>query len=266
MENIFQITVNIVIPVLTGTLFFVLAWYVKRIAPLRTLVTGDLTYKGAFWGFICFGIYFGSRPLQILLGPHPMPLIVNNIREFFLIGLFTPAVFIAMMSLVFGPDKIKKVFIKSIFIFCIALASVFVIVNVFAIGGSETIFKIGGWTAHDGLWFDNPNTKVRSLMVILFVIRVIDPVLIIFLAGCIVLWKAMNYPEERKKFYDNMPKKLLFMSLADFCFSLSMLSVGFLYIFGHIPNQWWIYYVGGLLAGIFELISLRMSVKKQVNL
>ncbi|MFH1282576.1 MAG: hypothetical protein ABII27_02820 [bacterium] len=262
----FQILVNIIIPVAAGIVFFCLAWYIKQIAPMRTLVTGGLTYRWAFWGFIFFGIYFGSRPLQIMLGPHPMPLIVNNIREFFLIGLFAPAVFVAMMSLVFGSEKILNIFVKGFFALCICLATIFVIVNIFAIGGSMEIFSLGEWKMYDGLWFGNPNEKVRSLMGLLFVIRLIDPVMIIIIAACIVLWRSLTYPAEKMRIYDNMPKKLFFMFLANICFSLSMLSVGFLYIFGKVPNQWWIYYVGGLLSGMFEFISLRLPVKSKVNL
>jgi hypothetical protein len=265
-ENIGLIILNIVVPVITGILFFVIAWFLKNIAPMRTLVTGELTYKWGFWGFIFFGIYFGSRPLQLLLGPYPMPLIVNCIREFFLIGLFAPSVFIAMMSLVYGPEKILDVFIKALFAVCITLALVFVVVNIFVIGGSEELFSMGAFKAYDGQWFANPDAQTRAFMVVLFAIRFLDPVLIIFLAGCIVFWNALHYPEEKKRIYDNMPKKLIFTALANFSFSISMLSVGILYIFGKIPNQWWIYYIGGLFAGIFEFISLYMPVKNRVNL
>jgi len=38
---------------------------------MRTLVTGEKTYKGAAWGFAFFGVYLVTRPLQILLGPAP---------------------------------------------------------------------------------------------------------------------------------------------------------------------------------------------------
>ncbi|MCB4757718.1 MAG: hypothetical protein LHV69_11940 [Elusimicrobia bacterium] len=92
----FPIFLNIVIPLLSGMVYFALARYVRHIGPVRTLVTGKLTYDSAYYGFIFFGVYLATRPLQILLGPHPMPLIINIIREFFMIGLFGPAVTVAM--------------------------------------------------------------------------------------------------------------------------------------------------------------------------
>jgi len=42
-----------------------MAKYVHHIRPLRTLITGELTYRGAFFGFLFLGIYLASRPIQI---------------------------------------------------------------------------------------------------------------------------------------------------------------------------------------------------------
>jgi len=70
-----------------------------------------------------------------------------------MIGLFAPAVFIAMMSFVFGSDKIIRPFINAMFGLGIVLAIVFAIANIFAIGGSQEIFSIGSYKAYDGLWF-----------------------------------------------------------------------------------------------------------------
>jgi len=257
---------NIVVPLAAGSLFVILALYIRTVTAMRTLVTGELTYRLAFWGFLFFGFYFGSRPIQILLGPHPMPLVVNCVREFCLIGLFAPAVFLAMMSLVFGSERITRRYLIGFTGGCLLLAVIFVVVNAYAIGGSRPLFSVGGWQAYDGSWFGNPDARVRALMKVLFIIRLLDPVLLIFLAGCIVMWKALSYPADKRKLYDNMPKKLALTALADFSFSLSMLAVGLIYLFNKVPNQWWIYYIGGLLSGILEFISLRLPVRSRVRL
>ena len=111
-----DIFANIIVPIISGIIFIGLARYAIYLIPLRTLVTGARTYKSAALGFFCFGLYLITRPVQILLGPHPMPLIVNNIREFFMIGIFAPAVFVAMMNWVFGIDKVSKKFTAFCFI------------------------------------------------------------------------------------------------------------------------------------------------------
>jgi hypothetical protein len=262
-REFFPLFLNVVIPVIAGVVYFALAKYVHHIGPLRTLIAGELTYTGAFWGFLFLGIYLASRPLQIL-GPHPWPLIINNIREFFMIAIFGPAVFVAMMSFVFGSDNIPRSWVMAIFGVGAVLAAAFVVINCYAIGGSEEIFRVGRWSAHDGLWFKEADGR-RRLMSLLFLIRFINPIFLVFLAGTFVIWHAKNYPPEKRALYDNMPRKLMFMGAACYAFSLSMLSVGLLYLFLHIPNQWWIYYVGALGAGLLETISLSLPMKRHVN-
>jgi hypothetical protein len=231
---------------------------------LRTLITGELTYRGAYWGFLFFGVYLASRPLQILF-PHPWPLIVNNIREFGLIAIFGPAVFLAMMSLVFGSDQIPRRIIGGVLGLGFLLATIFVVVNIFAIGGSEEIFRVGSWSAHDGLWFKNPSLPRRELMRILFIVRLVDPVFLILAAGTVVFWHAKHYPPEKKILYDNMPRKLRLLGFSCYAFSFSMLSVGLLFLVTHIPNQWWVYYVGALVAGFLETLSLSFPMKRHVQ-
>ncbi|MBI3291461.1 MAG: hypothetical protein HYZ73_01435 [Elusimicrobia bacterium] len=264
--ELFPIATNIVIPLLGGAVFFALARYVSHIAPMRTLVTGQLTYQGASWGFACFGLYLATRPLQILLGPHPFPLLINNLREFCLMGFFAPAVLIAMLSLCLGSDRVTHVVIYSLFALCFSIAVAFVGLNVFAIGGSEVIFHIGGYPAHDGLWFKNPSVQGHQLMNILFVLRVIDPVLLLCVAGGVVLWHAYHYPAEKRAIYDNMPKKLYLLAAAVLSFALSMGAVGVLALWWHLPNQWWVYYVGALVSGILESLSLSLPVKHAVHI
>ena len=266
MSEFFVIFINVAVPILAGIVYLAMARYVKHIAPMRTLVTGKLTYDGAYWGFLMLGAYLATRPLQILLGPHPMPLIVNNIREFLMLALFGPAVTVAMLSLVLGSANVPKMLVRGLFGFGILMGTLFVIFNIKAIGGSAVLFMIGTWPAHDGIWFQAGPEGPSSLMPILFVLRLFDPVLLIFGAGTLVLWHAYNYPLEKKMLYDNMPKKLYLMGFACYAFSLSMLSVGFLYLFARIPNQWWIYYVGALGAGLLETVSLSLPLRKAVQI
>jgi len=102
-------------------------------------------------------------------------------------------------------------------------------------------------------------------MRMLFVVRLIDPVILNIPCGIIVLWHAFHYPLEKKKVYNNIPLKLVLLAFADFSFSLSMLCVGLIFILGHVPNQWWIYYLGALLSGILEAISLSLPVRRRVQ-
>jgi hypothetical protein len=269
MSEFLHIFLNVAVPVLAGVVYLMLARYVKHIGPLRTLVTGKLTYDGAYWGFLLLGAYLATRPLQILLGPHPAPLIVNSLREFIMIGFFGPAVTLAMLSLVLGSENLPRSLIRFLLGLGLVLATMFVIVNIKAIGGSEVIFTIGGRPAYDGVWFHGGMGGPRHLshlMMILFLLRLVDPVFMVFSAGILVLWHGYNYPIEKRMLYDNMPKKLYYMGAACIAFSLSMLSVGLLYLFADIPNQWWIYYVGALAAGLLETVSLSLPLRRAVQI
>jgi len=265
MLNGWLIFSNLALPICAGITFFALARYVMHIAPMRTLVTGDLTYKGASWGFAFFGVYLITRPLQILLGPHPMPLIINSVREYCMMGLFAPAVFVAMMSLCFGADRIPKKFMIGIFAIANTLALAFLVLNARAMGGSEVIFYIGSYAAHDGMWFKNPTAEGQTLMSILFLIRFINPLFFLLLAGVIVFRHARHYPAARRAVYNNMPTKLYLLSAAVFAFPVSMLITGAL-VFLKVPNQWWIYYIGALLSGFLEAASIRLPLRKDVQI
>jgi hypothetical protein len=114
------------------------------------------------------------------------------------------------------------------------------------------------------MWFKSSDLVHEKLMNILFMIRFIDPVLMVSLSGALVLWHAQNYPVDKRMLYDNMPKKLYILGAACFAFSLSMLFVGLIYLFAHVANQWWIYYLGALASGFLETFSLAMPLKHSV--
>jgi two-component system response regulator YesN len=264
MGEAWAILGNLVLPVCAGISFFALAKYSTQIAPMRQLVTGELTYKGAMWGFAFFGAYLITRPLQILLGPYPIPLVINEVREFCMMALFGPAVFVAMMSLCFGSDRIPRKLVVGIFALGTVLGLIFVVLNAHAMGGTQVIFHLGRYPVYDGIWFKTSDPEGRALMAILVGIRIVDPVLLLMLAGIIVFRHARHYPAARREVYDNMPKKLYLLSAAVFAFPVSMLITGALVLAG-MPNQWWIYYLGALISGFLEAASLRLSVKRDVQ-
>ena len=267
MGYVTNFLVDICVPIVSGLMFFALAKYVSYIGPLRQFSAGGKsTYDKAFWGFIAFGIYLASRPLQIGLGPHPMPMIINNIREFFMIGIFGPSIFLAICGLAYGSENIKRWFNVLVYSISIALAVLFVIINMNAIGGSIEIFRIGNFVAYDGMWFKNLTPDRARLMSFLFIIRVTDPVLLLLAGGIMAFHRAYTYPVERKKVYSNMPKKLILTGVGTCCFSLCMLSVGFIWLLGSIPNQWWGYYLGAFLSGIFESLSISLPMRKEQSI
>ncbi|MCS7184472.1 MAG: hypothetical protein NZ870_00880 [bacterium] len=232
---------------------------------MRSLITGETTYKAAFFAFLFLALYLGTRPIQLLY-PYPWVLFVNNIRELLMIGLFSPATFAGVVTFAYFEEHVPKTIIKFVFYISIITACVFFVVNIYAIGGSEVLFTFMGREFHDGLWFKNPDPEGKKLMNVLFVCRLISPVIVVSIAGIIAIIRGLFYPLELKQIYNAMPIKLLLLGLACLVFSLSMLTTGLLYVFEKIPNQWWIYYVGAVLSGILELISITIPSKRKVKI
>ncbi len=260
-----KIFVYIVVPGLAGITFFALAKFVRHIMPLRALVSSPQTYHAAFWGFLIFGFYLGLRPVQVLAGPHPWPLIISSIREFLLIGVFGPAAFIGMLTLCFGPDRIGRGTIAAVVVMSVAMAVAFCVVNGMAIGGSEEIVRLGRLTAYDGLWYKNKREDIDTLMHILFVIRIINPGAMLFIGASFILHHAFTYNAFKRKLYDNMPRKLYILSIAAFIYALSIFGGSLIYTFRKVPDQWGIYHLGSLIAGFLEAISLSMPVRSDVQ-
>jgi len=194
-----------------------------------------------------------------------MPSIITCIREFGMMAVFAPAVFVAMMSLCFGSDRIPKKLIAGIFALGFFLGFSYVLLETRAIHGSEVIFRIGPYPAYDGVWINNPDPRSQALISVIYVLQFIDPVFILLLSGVIVFRHARHYPSEKMQVYNNMPKKLYILSAAVFAFPVSMLLSGALIIFLHGAFQWWLYYLGALISGLLEAASLSLPLRKDVQ-
>lgn len=243
-------------------IYFVLASYTRKIKPLRLLIMGEKTYQYAFWIFFLFGLFFLGRPFQILLGGHPAPLIVSNIREFIMIGLLTPCVLAGLLNQLFYDSEFPSYISHTIFGFCILIATAFVYCNIKSIGGSHQIFQYNflgmNITANDGNWFFTDSNK--TYLIFLFIIRLISPVILMFGVGIFAIWKSMTFKEG--SLYSNLPKKYFLEGIAVLIFVISMLSTGIMSYFWRFQTQW--YYLGALIAGILGYIALQIPPRNFV--
>ncbi|MFC1485381.1 hypothetical protein ACFL5N_02900, partial [bacterium] len=239
----FLFWVNVIIPILIAPIYFVMSYYVKKIKPLRLLIMGEKTYQYAFWAFFFFGLFLISRPLQILLGGDPAPLIISSIREFIMIGLFSPCIAVGVINQIFYDSDLPSGISRSIFFFCIILASIFVFFNIKAIGGAHLIFEYNflGYNvkAYDGNWFLALNDQSKFVP-FLFVIRSISPLLVLLLSSILALWKSVVFPKD--SIYSNLPKKFYLEGFSLLIFSISILFTGIMAYFWNFQNQW--YYLG----------------------
>jgi two-component system response regulator YesN len=245
--------VNVVLPFLVAPIYFILAFYIRKIKPLRLLIMGEETYHYAFWIFFLFGLFFLGRPFQILFGPHPMPFIISSLREFIMIGLITPCVVSGILNQIYYDSDFPKIIIRFIFTFCILLGVVFVYANFKSINGSHLIFEYKFLKAYDGNWFSPKNIN-SVYLILLFAIRLIAPFLLMLSVGILAILKAISFPKD--SLYHNLPKKYFLEGLAIIIFSMSVVFTGIMAYFWNFQTQW--YYLGALLAGILGFISLKI--------
>ncbi len=246
---------NLFLPIIVSFLYFLMAFYLNKVKPLRLLILGEKLYNYAFFVFFLFGIYLIGRPLQIFLGH---PLLVSNIREFIMIGMISPCILIGMFSHIsFDQEKhfsTSKYFIFGVFGFCFLLGLFFILFNNLSISGMREVFRAEilniNFLGLDGNWFYGNSIYLKFL----FLIRMISPILIITFSGIYFLISSYSFPID--SVYNNISKKFFFLGISLILFIISLFITGFIAYFYNYQNQW--YYLGGLISGILSLISLKM--------
>ncbi len=245
---------NIIVPIFVSLIYFVLALYTKKIKPLRFFILGEKTYQTAFWIFLVFAIFLLGRPFQILSGNETITLIVSQVREFLMISILSPFLLVGILTHVFYDSRKIKNMAAFSFIFCLLLGFIYVYFNFKSINGIHFIFetKLFGVNikAFDGNWFGKNN----KYLPILFLIRIISPVLIFIFASMVAIFKAVTYP--KNGLYNNLPKKYFLEGIAIMIFVLSMFSTGMMAYFWNFQSQW--YYLGALIAGIIGFFALKL--------
>src|SRR5512138_493598 len=83
----FTIFSNIFIPLIAGMFFFLYFLYFIIANPSQ-----KTSYRYFVIFLISFSIFLVGRSLQTFIGPHPLPLIIVNIRIFFLCSVILPVV------------------------------------------------------------------------------------------------------------------------------------------------------------------------------
>ena len=136
---------NLVVPLFTGLFFFLYFIYFIITNPSKAA-----SYKFFIIFLIGFSIFLFGRPLQLILGPHPIPLIIVNIRVFILCSIISPVIMLA--ANIFKKKK-KMIRYKEILIICICilLGLTYVIFNTLGTKASYKLFEFANITAYDNL-------------------------------------------------------------------------------------------------------------------
>ena len=224
-----EIVGNILVPALSGIILFIYFLYFVFIEESKSA-----SYKYFTVFLISFCLFLFGRPVQILSGAHPVPLIINNIRSFLFSAITIPMVILADFS---QPEKDQKSRSLAFMVMGSVMGAVYCLFNTLTTIGSEAIFKIGSFAVFDSL--------TPSLAAPFFGREVTNGVYMVLAAVLFIdsigkIRRAGNYKENESV---NLKKIYLY--------NIGKLFFAFTFFFGTLLHQWWIYYMGSLASVFF---------------
>ncbi len=231
---------NIFIPVLSAVFYVVLCLYFVVIEDSKSEST---KYFIVF--LLSFAFFLLGRPVQILSSPHPVPLIINNVRSFIFSALTIPMVILADFS---RPEKISKRRVLFLMAGGIILGAVYCVFNTLTTTGSEVIFTLGGVHAHDSVTPVNSSPfygreVTNAVYMILATILFIDSVSKIRRARSFAGTGAIN-------------SKLVYL------YNTGKIIFALTFFFGSWLHQWWIYYLGSFISVMFLGYGVVLDIRE----
>jgi hypothetical protein len=260
--------VNILVPIVTGGVYFIMAAEIKRVTKIRKLMFGEIGYNKAFTAFLLFGFYFVTRPLQNVLGPHPWPMLINSMRQFFLMAVIAPSILVGILHWVPSEKGTPKSTSVAAYAGGLLMAVIFILVNSMAVDGSKVLAEFGGWKIYDAKWFTSEIASSAEfavpkarLIVIHLITQLVTPVGYFLLAAAYVRHRRYNYP--MSSVYNLIPKKWKYLEAGLLIFAISMITAGFAAFFGQYYTYLWvIYFAASAVAGVIELISVKIPPRE----
>ncbi len=252
----FIFLVNIIVPLIAGILYFIMAMEISKIGSVRKIIFDEIGYKKVSNVFLLFGIYFITRPLQNLIGPHPWPMIVNNLRQFFLMGVISPLILVGIFYWDSNDEKLPRSTTITAYLVGFLMAVIFMLANSAAITGSVEIASLGKIKMYDAVWFSGADKKTQVILIHL-IAQFISPVGFLILSTAIVRSRRHKYSAD--SVYNQMPRKWKYLEAGLMVFIASFITAGFAAIVGRYYTYLWvIYFIGAIISGMLELKSVRI--------
>lgn len=252
--------INLLVPVLAGLVYFLMAAEIRRVSAVRKIMFGDIGYRKVYFAFLLFGIYFITRPLQNLIGPYPWPLVINSMRQFFLMAVISPAILVGIFHWVPDEKGTPRSAVFAAYAVGFFMALIFILINSVAIDGSKVLSSVAGINIYDATWFSNGSPQLQLVMIHL-IAQLVSPVGFLLLAAAYVRHRRHNYP--LGAVYTLMPLKWKLLEAGLLTFALSLVVAGFAAFFGQYYTYLWvIYFTGAIIAGLIELKSIKIPPRE----
>ncbi len=232
---------NIVIPALSAVFLFIYFLYFVFIEETKTQSTRFFIVF-----LISFCLFLLGRPIQILSGPHPVPLIINNIRSFLFAAVTVPMIMLADFS---RPGRQSR----SRFVILIAVGSVlgatYSLFNSLTTSGSAVIFSLGSIPVMD---------SVTPVMTPPYYGREVTIAVYLTIAALLFSDSLVKIRRVRRNGLSpgiNHARVYLYNS-GKIVFALT-------FFLGSILQQWWIYYVGSLISVIVLGYAVALDIRQR---
>lgn len=97
------------------------------------------------WFLLSFAVFLAGRPVQVLIGEHPLPLVVNSVRIFVLCAVTMPM--LVMTAEIHKPGNIE-IRQREVILLGVALGIVYVVFHALGTVGSYRMFDLGAHAAY----------------------------------------------------------------------------------------------------------------------
>ncbi|MBF9016586.1 MULTISPECIES: AraC family transcriptional regulator [unclassified Oceanispirochaeta] len=237
---------NVVAPAFSGlTLSIFAAYFIFT----HSLTTTASRYFVVY--LLSFGLFVMLRPVQLYMGPHPIPVIINSFRSLLFLGLATPALTIANLNFKF---PIKKKVLYSIWIFSLTLGLIYILFNFLGVKGSRIAYFSIGLPAYEPYLPERfPPFYSREVTIMTYIV-----------SGLMISassFNLFNLHIFKKRKETKTERKFVF-------FGLGSCILGGSIILGVLLKSWWIYYMASLfstlIAGYGIIIDIR-EIQLKVN-
>ncbi len=231
---------NILIPAFTGIILFI---YFLYFAFIEESKTNSIRYFTVF--LISFSFFLFGRPVQILSGAHPAPVIINNIRTFIFSSLTIPMVILADFS---RPAKDRRFLFRPLMTAGVLTGVIYSFFNTITTTGSEVIFRIGNINVYDSVTPSRTGPFYgREVTIAIYLVLAT----ILFLDSIAKIQRARGYGARGEV---NQKKVYLY--------NIGKMVFAFTFFFGALAHQWWIYYVGALISVSFLGSGIALEIRE----
>jgi two-component system response regulator YesN len=240
MSQLFLLFANLIVPLISGLfLLFYFAYFVFA-HPAKLL-----SFKLFVVFLIAFSAFLFGRPLQLILGPHPLPLIIVNVRVFVLCSVLSPILILTAWN--FN----RRITLRQgiiVFAACLPLGIVYAVFNTLGTSGSFVLFDVAGIAAHENLTPSmQPPFFAREVTIAVQTVTGI-----ILLAFSLVRFAQERKDSRKKSLFSD---KIILINAGIFIFALS-------FILGSIARQWWVYYATSVATALVIGGSVLIDIKE----